>query len=362
MLTVKVDLAESHYNIVIGNGILPDLGKALGDLNIGQDAVIITSPDIEHLHGKALVSGLKKGGISSKFFTVPEGEKSKSAARAFGLIEDIAAYNVKKEIFIIAFGGGVIGDLAGYVAAAYKRGIPYVQVPTTFLAQIDSAIGGKVAIDLPCGKNLVGAFYQPRLVWSDTAVLSTLNKRQIKNGLAEAVKYGIISSKNLFEYMGSNVKKLLALDPPIIKEVVFICSRMKANVVMRDEKETRGIRTILNFGHTVGHAIEAASQFKEYHHGEAVALGMRVASDISHRVGLLKPRDVARVNKILSDIGLPEKIKKVSLETIMEHMGYDKKFKAGENRFVLAVEIGSVKVVEEVPHAVIRAAIKKYME
>lgn len=361
MLSVRVDLRENSYDIVIGSQILQDLGERLKRLDIGADAVIITNPVIKRLHGGTIASGLKKNGFSVKFFTVPDGERSKSAGQAFRLIEEVAAYNVKKGVFIIAFGGGVIGDLAGYVAAAYKRGIPYVQVPTTLLAQIDSAIGGKVAVDLPCGKNLIGAFYQPRLVYSDTAVLSTLTRRQIRNGLSEAVKYGIICDRNLFDSIGKNVQKLLALDSRVIQEVIATCSRIKARIVMRDEKETQGLRTILNFGHTVGHAIEAANRFKDYHHGEAIALGMRVAADISRRLGLLKSRDAARIGDVLSDIGLPEKIKKSSLAAIFKHMAHDKKFKAGANRFVLTTGIGSVKVVEGVRRSTIQAAIKKYM-
>src|SRR3989338_5165671 len=204
MKTINVSLKQNAYKIVIGRGILSGLGARLKSLKIGMDAVVITSPVIRRHHGHALAAGLKKEGFSVRFFEVPEGEQSKSAKVAFPLMERIARHDSMKGLFIIAFGGGVIGDLAGYVAASYKRGVPYVQVPTTFLAQIDSAIGGKEAIDLPVGKNLIGAFYQPKLVYSDTDVLSTLSPRQIRNGLAEAVKYGIISDPSLFNYLEAN--------------------------------------------------------------------------------------------------------------------------------------------------------------
>ena len=365
MLQVKVNLKENSYNIVIGNQILKDIGAALKDFVksnvIGQDAVIITNPIIKQRHGRILASSLKEHTFSVKFFEVPSGESSKSAQYAFDLIEKIAAYSVGKRIFIIAFGGGVVGDLGGYVAAAYKRGVPYIQVPTTLLAQIDSAIGGKVGIDLPCGKNLVGAFYQPLLVWSDVAVLSTLDDRQLRNGLAEAVKYGAICDKGLFDYIDNNLAKIQALNPQVMKEIVYHCTRIKAKVVMNDERDTKGIRTILNFGHTIGHAIEAANQYQNYHHGEAVALGMRVAAEISHRLGFLSVQHRDRLGTLLSKVGLPEKIENIGLADILKPMAHDKKFTGGKNKFLLITTIGSVKVVEGIKNGIIAAAIKANM-
>ncbi|MBI5150511.1 MAG: 3-dehydroquinate synthase [Candidatus Omnitrophica bacterium] len=361
MKTVNVILKENSYKIVIGRHILGRLGAALKSLHCGKDAVIITSPVISRHHGAALASGLQKNGFSVKVFEVPEGEQSKSARVAFSLMEKIARYDRLKEIFIIAFGGGVIGDLAGYVAAAYKRGVPYVQVPTTLLAQIDSAIGGKTAIDLPVGKNLAGAFYQPKIVWSDVSVLATLDKRQIRNGLAEAVKYGVIADAGLFGYIARHYAQILDLRPSALEETVLRCSRIKARVVSADEKETRGIRTILNFGHTIGHAIEAAAGYRLYHHGESVALGMRVAAEISSRKGMLPAADYKKINGLISDIGLPRKIQGVSLTNILRVMDHDKKFRQGKNRFVLAQAIGKVKVVADIAPTVIQKAIRLYM-
>ena len=292
---------------------------------------------------------------------MPEGETSKSAAHALRLIEQIAAYDVDKKIFIIALGGGVIGDLTGFVAAIYKRGVPYIQVPTTFLAQIDSAIGGKTAIDLKYGKNLVGAFYQPKLVFSDTKVLKTLTRRQIQNGLAEAIKYGVIYDAALFLYIERNYAKVLKCDSEALTHIVFRSSKIKAEVVCEDERETKGIRTILNFGHTAGHAVEAASRYGQYQHGEAVALGMRVAVDISSAQGLLKVADALRIKQLISDVGLPQKIERVKLKVILDLMRHDKKFVAGKNRFVLALQVGKVKVVEGIAIDVITKAIKSYL-
>lgn len=360
MRSIPVPLKTNAYEIVVGDHILPKLGDKLKSLRIGKDAVIITNPVIRKYHGNALTSGLKKNGFSVKVLEVPSGERSKSARVAFRLIEDIARYDQMKKVFIIAFGGGVVGDLAGYVAAAYKRGIPYVQVPTTLLAQVDSAIGGKVAVDLAFGKNLVGAFYQPRIVWSDVALLSTLTKRQIRNGLAEVVKYGVIADARFFQYIAENYKSLLGLDPESLVHVVERSSRIKRDVVVADERETKGVRTILNFGHTIGHAIEAAGKYNRYHHGEAVALGMRVAAAISYRKGMCDAKDVSTLNEMLSRIALPECIRNVKTSDILRVMKHDKKFISGTNRFVLMTRIGKVKVSENIPPSVIMKAVKAY--
>ena len=360
MKAIPVSLKHNSYRILIGQNILKSFGKSLKTFSLGGDAVIISNPAIVRLHGRALADGLKKSGFSVKVLTVPDGEKSKSAPVAFQLMERIARHDVLKKVFIVALGGGVIGDLAGFVAAVYKRGVSYIQVPTTFLAQIDSAIGGKTAVDLPVGKNLVGAFYQPRLVLSDINVLSTLNPRQIRNGLAEAVKYGIIEDKKLFEYIETHVKELAAGNPRVILHVVIRCSEIKTKIVAADEKETKGLRTVLNFGHTLGHAIEAAGGFSRYPHGEAVALGMRTAAYISQALGLLSSRDLGRIQALLTKIGLPRKIKRLRPVQILEMMKHDKKFKEGKNQFVLAERIGKVKVVEEIPFKEILKAVEEF--
>ncbi len=358
MQTIKVDLGQNSYNIIVGEKILPKLGAYLRALKIGQDAIVITNSYVRKLHGKNILFSLKQEGFSVKVIDVLDSEKSKSAQTAFDLLGKMAAYDIKKKIFIIAFGGGVVGDLAGFVAAVYKRGIPYVQVPTSFLAQIDSAIGGKTAIDLSSGKNLVGAFYQPKLVFSDVALLATLSKRQLRNGLAEAVKYGVIRDPKLFAYILKNYSKLLSGNLKTLTSVVASCSRIKADVVSVDEKETKGVRVILNFGHTIGHAIEAASKYEAYQHGEAIALGMRAAAEIAHRLGLFSLKDWQSLENLLSAIGLPEKIKKVSLDEILKATQHDKKIKSGKNRFVLPVRIGAVKVVEGVSEKLIKQVIK----
>ncbi len=359
---IRVKLRDNAYAITIGHGLMGDFPRYLRGLGLGKDALIISHPIITRLYGTALSGSLMKSGYTVKILNVPEGEKSKSAFVALRLLNDISKYDVDKNIFVIALGGGVVGDLAGFVAAIYKRGVPYIQVPTTLLAQVDSSIGGKTAIDLETGKNLVGAFYQPRLVLTDTKVLKTLSQRQIRNGLAEAIKYGIIGDPRLFTYIEANYKKFLNGNVEVLNFIVRRCAAMKAAIVTQDEKETKGLRMVLNFGHTVGHAVEAVGSYNQYHHGEAVGLGMRVAARISVLMGLLGTSDGERMNRLITNVGLPEKIVAVRLSRILDLMQHDKKFTAGHNRFVLAQKIGQVKVVRDIPTAIITQAIKAYLK
>jgi 3-dehydroquinate synthase len=322
--------------------------------------VVVTNALIDRLHGVALKRALLRAGFTVKVFKVKDSERAKSMSVAVRLIGEIVRYSAGRKVTVVAFGGGVVGDLAGFVAAVIKRGVPFVQVPTTLLAQIDSAIGGKVAVDLPAGKNLVGAFYQPKLVLSDVSLLKTLSERQIRNGLAEAIKYGVIRDEVLFTFIEMNYRALLARDPEVLELMVLRCAAIKAAVVSKDEKETKGLRTILNFGHTVGHAIESAASYEKYHHGEAIALGMRVAALISCRLKLLKPLDDARLNCLLNAVGLPEVIKGVALTKLLKSLSFDKKFSGKTNRWVLARGIGAVVIREGVPDSLILSALKTF--
>jgi 3-dehydroquinate synthase len=360
MKKITVGLGNRSYEILVGYKIAEQLGSILEKLNIGQDAVIITNPTIYHLYGGHLQSILSRSGFSTRFKLVPDSEKSKSERVCFDLINKIAAYDVRKRIFIVAFGGGVIGDLAGFIASVYKRGVGYIQIPTTFLAQVDSAIGGKTGIDLTVGKNLIGSFYQPRLVLSDLSFLRTLSLKQIRNGLAEAIKYGVIKDSALFEYIEKNYKAIIQLNIESIKKIVYISSQIKAKIVEQDETEKTGRRAILNFGHTIGHAIEAAAGFtKDYSHGEAVAIGMVCAANISQNLGLLAARDAKRVENILTKVGLPTFCAGLRLADILHAQLHDKKFIHGKNRFVLPKKIGSVTIKEDIPIKVIENVLKR---
>ncbi|MFH0826750.1 MAG: 3-dehydroquinate synthase [Candidatus Omnitrophota bacterium] len=358
---VKVKLKNRSYDILIGYNILTRLGDALRKLAVGTDAYIITNPSIKRKYGSSLGRVLKGSRLKYRFKMVGDTEASKSMSMATAILKDIARLDKKKQFFIVALGGGVIGDLAGFIASVYKRGVAYIQVPTSLLAQIDSSIGGKTAVDLAEGKNLVGAFYQPRLVFSDVKFLNTLSPRQLITGLAEAIKYGIIKDKALFVYLEKNFKDCLRLKSQVLTHIVSRCSRIKADIVSLDELEKKGKRTILNFGHTIGHAIEAACRFKSYNHGEAVALGMLVASDISRTLGLTDDRAVARIEQLIRAVGLPSRIKGVSLAKIISVHYHDKKFKGRKNKFVLTCGIGKTKIVENIPHEIIRKAVQKRM-
>jgi 3-dehydroquinate synthase len=359
MKTIKVNLKNRSYNIIVGKGITGRLGKYIKKLNLGSDAYIITNALIKTKYGALLNRSLENAGFGIRFKLVADTEKSKSIPSLTAVIEDIARFDKKRKIFIVAFGGGVIGDLAGFVASVYKRGVFYVQVPTTLLAQVDSSIGGKTAVDLMHGKNLVGAFYQPKAVFSDLMLLESLDLRQLRSGLAEVVKYGVIKDPQLFCYLGEHYQDILKRKPGALLYIIWRCSLIKAGIVEEDEREERGIRTVLNFGHTLGHAIEAAGNFKKHNHGEAIALGMLVACDISRELGLAGAGVCARVENLIKAIGLPIKIKGIRIGDIIKAHYRDKKFIGTKNRLVLLKDIGQIKIVENIPLAIIKKALKK---
>ncbi len=362
MKRIDVKLARHSYQIVVGHGILAQLPSLVKPLSLGTDAIVVTHPQLKKLYGVKLEQALKRSGFNVHYIVVPQGEQSKSAACALKVIAQIAKLDVKRKVFCVALGGGVVGDLTGFVAAVYKRGIPYIQVPTSLLAQVDSAIGGKTAIDLDVGKNLVGAFYQPKIVISDTALLQSLSRRQLQNGLAETVKYGVIKDKTLFAYIQANYKNFLNHEHKALEHIVAASSQIKATVVGLDEFETKGIRSILNYGHTVGHAIEAAGGFSQYQHGESVALGMRIAGRLSVLLGQLSTGDEKKINDLLTAIGLPSHAKAIKMADILKHMQHDKKFVGKQNRFVIAQTIGRVKLVSDVPANLINQAIVPYLK
>jgi 3-dehydroquinate synthase len=358
MHIAKLNLKERSYNIIVGSNILNLLGKHIIKLNIGCDAYIITNASVKNKYGSVLRKTLKQANLNVRFKLVPDSEESKSIAMASSVIEDMVQYDRKRRIFIIAFGGGVVGDLTGFIASIYKRGVPYVQVPTTLLGQVDSSIGGKTAVDLIQGKNLVGSFYQPRLVFSDVGLLRTLSIRQLQSGLAEVIKYGIIKDPGLFNYLEKRNRDILALKPSALEYIVSRCGYIKAKIVQQDEREKRGIRTILNFGHTIGHAIEAAANYKRYNHGEAIALGMLIACDISRDSNLINREISERVENLIRTVGLPTRIQKVSLPDIINAHYRDKKFIGSKNRFVLIKGIGKTKIIENIPLKIIRESLK----
>ena len=367
MRSLHVRLKERSYPIFIGRDILSRTAAFLSKVGVSQkQALVVSQKEIAAHCQWRLTDALAKGGIETDFFLTPAAKSSEAAKSesVFGkLIKALARADGKgKSVFLVALGGGVIGDLTGFAAAVYRRGIPYVQIPTTLTAQVDSAIGGKTGIDLPEGKNLLGAIYQPRAVVSDTALLDTLPDRHWSDGFAEVIKYGVIKDPGLFSILEKNGKEGIRKDGRLLEKVVTRSARIKAQIVSRDETDKKDIRIALNFGHTVGHAIEAASRFsKQVTHGEAVAVGMLVACDMAAGLGFLKDKTLTeRLEKTLLKFGLPLFYSGLSTEALFGAMGYDKKkTESGKNRFVLPVSLGKTLVVSDVDPEVIAEALKR---
>jgi 3-dehydroquinate synthase len=356
--TVNVPLGNRSYEIKIGGGLLATLGGKCARLNLGLRCAIITDTNVGKRFAKPAFNSLARAGFSPALIVVPPGETAKSLKSVQSCYDQLAVHRLERKSFIVTLGGGVVGDLAGFVAATYLRGIEFVQVPTTLLAQVDSSVGGKVGVNLKAGKNLVGAFYQPRLVLCDLDTLQTLPDREFRAGLAEVIKYGIIYDARLFAQLERDFPKLLRRDQPTLAAVVARCCEIKAEVVGQDETE-EGVRAILNFGHTIGHAIEAICGYGKFLHGEAISIGQVTAVKISRRVPGLSRRDADRIINLFKRAGLPVQIRLNSVQRrkLFAAMRLDKKVRAGETRFVLAEKIGKVVWGRRVPEVYIREAL-----
>jgi len=357
--TVKVPLGNRSYNIVIGRGLLRGLGAACKKLGLGNRCAIISDRNVARHFGKLAQKSLQGAGFDAVLIVVPAGETAKSLKTVQSCYDRLAQHRLERKSFIVALGGGVVGDLAGFVAATYLRGIPFVQVPTTLLSQVDSSVGGKVGVNLKAGKNLVGAFYQPRLVLCDLDTLRTLPAREYRSGLAEVIKYGIIYDAALFKKLERDLPQLLKRNPKTLADVVARCCEIKAAVVGKDETDT-GLRAILNFGHTIGHGLEAISGYGKYLHGEAIAIGQVAASELSARLTGLPAADVRRVRQLFRRAGLPVSVKlgPPALKRLLAAMKLDKKVSGGEIKFVLARKIGRVEHGRNVPMRLIRDVLQ----
>lgn len=356
------DKEDRSYNIVIGCGILEEIGGTVRNLNIGNDIFVITDRKVGKLYARRIIKSFRSAGFSKVGeIQIVEGESSKTWDTYGKIVEKIYDFDryQEKKIIIVTLGGGVVGDLGGFIAGTYRRGVNYVQIPTTLLGQVDCGLGGKVGINLKEAKNLLGLFWQPKLVFMDLATLETLDKREIKSGLAEIIKYGVIKDYNLFSYVEKHLDQILRCDFSCLKDVISICVKIKAKITEIDERDEKDIRIILNFGHTLGHAIEAASDYKVYKHGEAISIGMLCAGEIACRLGLFSDKDFLRLDDLIEKAGLPKNIKKCSLESIMKSMRHDKKFIDGVNRFVLPIKIGKVKIVKDIKEDLIEDTIRK---
>ena len=341
MRIVHVPLGTRSYEIKIGPGLLRDLGRHCADLKLGSRCAVISDRNVAPRFAKAVQASLKKAGFESVLITVPAGETAKSVKVVEQCYDALAKHRLERKSFIVALGGGVVGDLAGFVAATYLRGIAFVQVPTTLLAQVDSSVGGKVGVNLKAGKNLVGAFHQPRLVLCDIDALRRLPMREFRAGLAEVIKYGIIYDAALFERLERDLTKLLKREPATLTEVIARCCEIKADVVGQDETES-GLRAILNFGHTIGHAIENISGYGKYLHGEAISIGQFAAALISAVTCGMSSEETQRIGVIFREAALPTQIRLSSTQRkkLFAAMRLDKKVSGGEVKFVLAKRIG----------------------
>jgi 3-dehydroquinate synthase len=360
MRTVKVPLGNRSYNIVIGRGLLNSLGAACKKLNLGARSAIISDSNVARRFGKVAQQSLARAGFDALLIVVPAGETAKSLKTVQACYNRLAQHRLERKSFIVALGGGVVGDLAGFVAATYLRGIPFVQVPTTLLAQVDSSVGGKVGVNLKAGKNLVGAFHQPRLVLCDFDTLRTLPVREYRSGLAEVIKYGIIYDAALFKKLERDLPKLLKRDPKTLADAVARCCEIKAEVVGQDETDD-GLRAILNFGHTIGHALEAISGYGTYLHGEAIAIGQVAAAELSARLTGLPAADVTRIRNLFRRAGLPVAVKLNAPRRaqLLAAMKLDKKVSGGEIKFVLAKKIGKVEYGRNVPLSLIKGTLRE---
>jgi 3-dehydroquinate synthase len=323
MKQITVSLGSRSYPVYIGAGLLPQAGRWLRENGFSGKLVIITDPAVNQLCGEAMSRSLTEDGFTVSMLLVPAGEEQKSLTNASRLYGELTGARVERTTPVLALGGGVIGDLAGFVAATYLRGVPFVQLPTTLLAQVDSSVGGKVAVDHGQLKNMIGAFYQPRLVIADIDVLKTLPAEELSNGLAEVIKSAAVRDERFFAFLEANMDKIQARDEAALEEVVLRSVAIKAAVVAEDETD-QGLRIVLNYGHTVGHALEAVSDFG-IGHGQAVAIGMVAAARIAGDMGLLAGSEVGRLEKLIGRAGLPTEAPKLKTAEIMRAMVHDKK-------------------------------------
>ena len=365
--TVSVDLGDDSYPIRVGKGLISQIGGMITkQIDSPSKVAIIADTKVAKLFGDQMVKGLKPVVNSPIWITVPAGDQNKSIEWFMRVQDALIEHQLDRQSVIVAFGGGVIGDLAGFVASTYMRGIRWIQVPTTLLAQVDASVGGKTAINHSRGKNLIGSFHQPKLVLIDVETLDSLPEREVRCGLVEIIKHGVIMDESLFELVEQNLSDLLSLKTDILIEAIAQSCRDKAWVVENDEKE-RNLRATLNYGHTFGHAIETLADYHQCRHGEAVAIGMNCAAQLSVNLKLLQPTDLVRQNRLLQAVGLPLNLSDLSLDSIsaddlLQTMHLDKKSSRGTLKLVLAQKIGQAKIHQDISNSEIMKAIEMCRE
>jgi 3-dehydroquinate synthase len=354
--TLKVELGDRSYPILIGEGLLrqPELVR---QHVVARDILIVSNTTVAPLYLESLAAAL--GGSRVVEAILPDGEAHKTLATVSRIVDVLVANRFGRDCTVVALGGGVVGDMAGFAAACYQRGVPYVQVPTTLLAQVDSSVGGKTGVNHPGGKNLIGAFHQPSAVLADTSTLATLPVRELRAGLAEVIKYGLICDAPFFDWLEANIDGLLAADPTALAHVIQRSCEIKAQIVGRDERE-HGDRALLNLGHTFGHAVESATHYTQLLHGEAIGAGLLMAAAMSHECGFIEAAHVERLRRLLERVGLPVKIDGVPPGVALEHMRIDKKVQSGRMRLVLLRAIGDSFVTADYPEPALQRTLTAY--
>jgi 3-dehydroquinate synthase len=358
-LAASVNHSAGSYPVVAGWGLLESLGERLLALGIERTIYIITDSNVMNPYARQVQRALQRDGIPAHCFIIPAGEPSKSFELAQAIYDWLANLRAERGHTIMAVGGGVVGDLAGFVAATYLRGMPFVQVPTSMAAMVDASIGGKVAVNLPQAKNLVGAFYQPRGVFADVETLSTLGKRELAEGWAEAIKHGFILDPGLVDMLEEHAESLMAVEPEISTEVIRRSMAIKAEVVSQDERETLGIRILLNYGHTIGHALEASTEYGRFLHGEGVSIGMMGAARIAQGMDMLSDGVVQRQQRLLDRFSLPTQATGAPVESVFSAMSLDKKSEGGSNRWVLLEDVGKAVVRRDVPQELVVDTVRQ---
>jgi 3-dehydroquinate synthase len=340
---VKVELGERSYPITIGTDMLLGLGREVSEFGFSR-VMVLSNPTVFPLYGDIVLDSLDSAGLKASVVLIPDGEEYKGLLWTYHIYDEMLKQRLDRASAVIALGGGVIGDIAGFAASTYMRGISFIQVPTTLLAQVDSSVGGKTGVNHPLGKNMIGTFYQPKLVWTDVGTLKTLQRREFLSGIAEVIKYGVIWDEGLFSYLETHRQAILSLDSETLMFIIKRSCEIKSDIVSRDEREA-GLRAVLNYGHTIGHAIETATGYTTYLHGEAVAIGMQLEARLSAALGYLDGGESERIRSIIDSYGLPADLPPdINPEVVLSSMELDKKAVAGSLRFVLPERIGAVNI------------------
>ncbi len=342
MQKIRVELDERSYNIFIDSGILGEIGKILERFEFSPGIALVSNPTVHGLYGNIVSGSLRAAGLEPAEIIIPDGEQYKNMESVGKIYEAMLRMRLDRKSVVVALGGGVIGDIAGFAASTYMRGVDFIQIPTTLLAQVDSSVGGKTGVNHLLGKNMIGTFWQPRLVWIDTDTLATLPRREFLAGLAEVIKYGVIWDADLFDFLAESREKILDLDRSSLMRIIGRSCEIKAEVVSRDERES-GLRAILNYGHTVGHAVETVTEYRRFLHGEAVAIGMCLEARLSAALGIIGDREVDRIRHLVEAYGLPFELPAdMGFADLYSSMQLDKKTVSGQLKFILPERIGSV--------------------